>query len=181
MKTKRKIHHIDPALQNRLLIVFVLLEVLLIGAGMIVLYLELKEIAEENLFRIHFAESEPLSTLLLREVMQTMAVLVILNLAALGLAEWWWSRYLASIMRPLSALLARTAALDFTGDEAPGQRHTALSLAVAWRENERAHCKAIRTRISGLEEQAGHATASPEQTRTTLENLKTLLQARKTR
>ena len=178
--TKRKIHYIDPAVQNRLLIAFVLLEVLLIGAGMIVLYLDLKEVAEENLYRIHFAAREPLSTLLLREAMQILAVLVALNVAALGLAEWLWSRYLDSIMRPFSDLLARTGELDLARDGSPGQKHAILALVMAWRENERERCKGIRTEVSGLDENACHASPSKlKQTRAVLENLKALLPAGK--
>lgn len=178
--TKRKIHYIDPAVQNRLLIAFVLLEVLLIGAGMIMLYLDLKAVAEENLYRIHFAARESLSVLLFREAMQTLAVLVALNVAALGLAEWLWSRYLDSIMRPFSDLITRTGELDFTRDDAPGQQHAVLALVTAWRDNERERCKGIRSQVSGLDENAGHASASErEQIRAALENLKALLPARK--
>ena len=123
---KRKILYIDSALQNRLLLAFLLLEILLIGGGMIVMYLELKEIVEENLFRIHFAAAEPLSSLLFWKAMRILAALVILNVAALGLAEWLWVRHLESILNPLSELLTRTARLDFTADVIPKQQHAVL-------------------------------------------------------
>ncbi len=176
MQVKRKIHYIDPAIQNRMLIAFVLLETLLIGAGMVVLYQDLKEVVDENLFRIHFSAGESLSALLLREAMQTLAVLVAVNLAALGLAKWLWLRYLESILRPLSGLLARTGDLDFTPDESIAQKHTVLELALAWREVERERCKGIRAEISRLVEYAEDASPrAPEQTRAALESLKALL------
>lgn len=175
-EVRRKIHYIDAAVQNRLLVAFVLLEVLLIGVGMIVLYLDLKEVAEENLFRIHFAATESLSALLLREAMQTLAVLVTMNVAALGLAEWLWSRHLDSILRPLSGLLARTGDLDLARDETFEQRHAVLALAAAWRETERERCKGIRAEISRLDENADYSSPGAlEQTRATLENLKAFL------
>ncbi|MDP2785209.1 MAG: hypothetical protein Q8O38_11545 [Sulfurimicrobium sp.] len=173
---KRKIHYIDAAVQNRLLIALVLLEVLLISAGMIVLYLDMKEVVDENLFRIHFAATESLSALLFREAMQALAVLVIVNVAALGLAEWLWSRYLDSILRPLSGLLARTGDLDFSLDETFGQRHAVLELAVAWREAERERCKGVHAEISRLDENADYSSTNTlEQARAALENLMALL------
>lgn len=178
--TKRKIHYVDPAVQNRLLIVFVLLEVLLIGAGMIMLYLDLKAVAEENLYRIHFAARESLSVLLFREAMQTLVVLVVLNVAALGVAEWLWSRYLNSITLPFSDLLARTGNLDFTPDAHLEQSHAVLGLVTAWRENERERCKEIRSQVSGLDKNADHASASElKQIRAVLENLRARLPAHK--
>jgi len=172
---KRKIHFIDPAVQNRLLISFVLLEVILTVAGMLVLYLHLKEIADENLFRIHFASREPLSELL-RQGMRILGGLVVLNVAALGLAEWLWFRHLNSILLPLSGFLDRTGKLDFSHDEKPRSWHNVLARAEAWREAERKRCKSIRAEISALDEHADYSSAGIlKQTRTTLENLKALL------
>lgn len=173
---KRKIHYIDAAVQNRLLFSFVLLEVLLIAAGMIVLYLDLKEVADENLFRIHLAANEPLSAVLFREAIQALAVLVTLNVAALGLAQCLWSRYLDSILYPFSGLLSRTGDLDFTRDEICEQRHTVLAHAVAWREIERARCQGIRAELSKLDENADYSSTSTlEHTREILKNLKVFL------
>lgn len=173
---KRKKHYIDASVQNRLLISFVLLEVLLISVGMVVLYLHLKKIADENLFRIHFAANESLSALLFHEAMQAMAVLVVVNVAALGLAEWLWSRYLDSILQPFSNLLVKTGDLDFTQDEKCGQRHTVLEHAIAWREIEQARCNGIRTELSRLDENADYSSASTlEHARETLKTLKTFL------
>lgn len=177
---KRKIHYIDAAVQNRLLIALVLLEVLLISAGMIVLYLDMKEVVDENLFRIHFSATESLSALLFREAMQALAVLVIVNVAALGLAEWLWSRYLDSILCPLSSLLIRSGDLDFTRDETVEQRHAVLNFAVAWRETERERCKGMRAEISRLDENADYSSTNTlERTRAALENLKAFLPVHK--
>ncbi|MDP2961151.1 MAG: hypothetical protein Q8N54_00200 [Sulfurimicrobium sp.] len=179
-QVKRKIHYIDPAIQNRMLLAFVLLEVLLIGIGMIVLYQDLKEVVDENLFRIHFSSEDSLSALLLREAMQALTVLVIANLAALGLAKWLWLRYLNSILGPLSGLLARTGNLDFTPDESFAKKHVVLELALAWREVERERCKGIRAEISRLIENADDVSPRAlEQTRAALEKLKALLPAHK--
>lgn len=173
---KRKIHYIDAAVQNRLLFSFVLLEVLLIAAGMIVLYLDLKEVADENLFRIHLSANEPLSAVLFREAIQALAVLVALNVAALCLAQWLWSRYLDSILCPFSGLLSRTGDLDFTRDETCEQRHIVLAHAVAWREIERARCQGIRAELSKLDENADYSSTNTlEHTREILKNLKAFL------
>lgn len=172
----RKKRYIDPAIQNRLLISFILLEALLIGIGMIVLYLDMKEVADENLYRIHFSDGESLSALLLREAIQALGVLVTVNMAALGLAQWWWSRYLDSILQPFSDLLSRTSELDFTYDDTYGQQHTALEYMLAWREIERARCNGIRTELSKLDTNADYSSASAlENTREALKNLKAFL------
>ena len=173
---KRKIRYIDAAVQNRLLVSFILLEVLLISVGMVVLYLDLKAVADENLFRIHFAASESLSALLLREAMQTLGVLVTVNVAALVLAEWLWSRYLSSILHPFCNLLGRTGGLDFTHDETSGQQHSVLEYTIAWREIERARLNGIRTELAKLNEHADYSSASTlAKTRETLKNLKVFL------
>lgn len=173
---KRKKRYIDPAIQNRLLISFILLEALLIGIGMIVLYLDMKEVADENLYRIHFSDGESLSALLLREAIQALVVLVTVNMAALGLAQWWWSRYLNSILQPFSDLLSRTRELDFTHDPAYGQQHTVLEYVLAWREIERARCNGIHAEISRLSTDADYASESAlENTREALKNLKACL------
>lgn len=176
-QVKRKIHYIDADIQNRLLVSFVLLEVLLVGAGMAVLYLNLKEVIDESLFSAHLAARESLFMLLLREAMQTLAVLFLANLSALGLTKWLWLRYLdASILRPLSGLVARTGRLDFAPDETLEQRHSVLDLALAWRKTERARSNGIHAEISRLDENAGYSSAGElEKTRATLENLKALL------
>lgn len=173
---KRKIHYIDATVQNRLLISFVLLEMLLIGAGMVVLYLDLKTVADENLFRIHFAASESLSALLFREAIRALVILVAVNVAALGFSEWLWSRYLDSILRPFSSLLSRTGCLDFTHDGICEQRHTVLEHAAAWREVERARCHRIRAELSRLDENADYSSTNTlEHARETLKALKASL------
>ena len=180
MKTikQRKILYIDAALQNRLLIAFLLLEVLLISGGMIVMYSELKDVVEENLFRIHFSTIEPLSSLLFWKAMRILAALVILNVAALGLAEWMWHRHLDSILQPLSVLITRTAHLDFTPDDIHSQYHAVLVNTVAWRECERQRCAEIRAAITILDKNTNYSSASEvENTRAALEKLKTLLPA----
>lgn len=172
---KRKNHYIDAALQNRLLIAFILLEVLIIGGGMLVMYRELNDVVEENLFRIHFSALQPLSTLLFWKGMRILAALVILNVAALGLAEWWWERHLESILQPLSGLLTRTAQLDFTADEMNGELHAVLVNTMAWRECERQRCMAMRAALSVLDENADYSTkAELEKARSALETLKAL-------
>lgn len=172
-QVKRKIRYIDATVQNRMLVAFILLEVLLIGIGMIVLYLDLKEVVDENVFRIHFSTEQSLSSLLLREAMQTLAVLVVVNVAALIVADWLWLRYLDSILRPLSGLLTRSGKLDFTPDELFVQKHSIIELALAWREVERMRCKNIRAEISRLNEQGDDASPNAlEKTRATLESLK---------
>jgi len=178
MKTpvKRKIVLIDSSLQSRLLFAFLLLEMLLIGGGMIVMHLELKDVVEENLFRIHLAISESLSSLLIWKAMRILAMLAILNVVALGLAKWLWVQHLKSILKPLSELLSRTARLDFKADNVVGHHHAVLANTLAWRECERQRCMAIRAALSGLDENAcNSSTTALEKTRVALEKIKTLL------
>ena len=173
---RRKIHYVDRAIQSRLLVALILLEVLLVGAGLVLLYVDLKAVVEDNMFRIHLADAEPIFTLLFRETMRLLAILVVVNLVMLAVVERLWGRYVNSILRPFSGLVARTGELDLSGDAGVEQRHEAVGLALAWREAERTRCKSIRAEIADLRPEADFSSPDVrEQARASLERLKALL------
>lgn len=165
-KVRRRIRYIDRTLQRRLLAAFILLEVLLVVAGLLYLHSSLEAVLEESLYRIHLADAEPIFSLLLRETALVLGGLLLVNLAVLGFANWLWTRYVDSILRPFSGLLARTAGLDLSEDAGIPPRHQVLVLALAWRAAERARCRRIRAAIGSL------SGDTAPQTRAALERIK---------
>lgn len=165
-QARRRIRYIDRALQKRLLTGFILLEVLLVVAGLVYLHGSLEAVLEENLYRIHLADAEPIFSLLLRETALVLGGMLLANLAVLGGANWLWARYVDSILQPFAGLLERTAGLDLAEDVGIAPRHRVLVLALAWRAAERTRCLRIRAAVSSLSDDTA------PQTRTALERIK---------
>jgi hypothetical protein len=159
-KARRRIRYIDRTLQKRLLAAFIMLEVLLVIAGLVYLHGSLEAVLEENLYRIHLANSEPIFSLLLHKTALVLGGLLLANIVALGFANWLWTRYVESILRPFSDLLERTGRLDLSVDAGIQPRHQVLVLALAWREAERARCRRIREVLRNLSSDADHASPS---------------------
>lgn len=173
---RRKICQAEGVVQQRLLVAFVLLEVTLMVAGLACLHAALDAVVEENLYRVHFAGSEPLFALLLRETAFVLSGLLLLNVMALAAAEWVWTRHMNAIVRPLHGLLARTGRLDLSGDAGIDLCHPALALALAWRETERMCCLDIRAELACLDPDADYASpAVRREARAVLERLKASL------
>lgn len=165
-KARRRIRYIDRALQKRLLTAFILLEVLLVVAGLLYLHASLEAVLEESLYRIHLADAEPIFSLLLRETALVLGGLLLANLALLAAGNWLWTRYVDSILSPFAGLLERTARLDLSEDAGIAPRHPVLVLALAWREAERARCRRIRETVRSLSD------AAAPQARAALEKIK---------
>ena len=95
---RRKIHYVDETIQKFLLIGLVLLETgLAVGLAWL-MFRHLNQIIDDNLYRIHLADTAPILTQLIHEAVILLGIFTVANLAALVLIDFIWRRYIYSIL-----------------------------------------------------------------------------------
>ncbi|MCR4299855.1 MAG: hypothetical protein NUV75_14090 [Gallionella sp.] len=175
---KRRIVYVDDEVQKGLLIALVMIEILLVAGTLRVLYSQMGDVVEANLYRVHFSGKPHLYPLLLETALIGLSGLVAINVLMLWIAGWVWMRHVNSIVKPLRELLGKDEALDFSEDAAVHAPHKVVDLALAWRHTKRQRMLKLRTEIAKLSElgdlsDAGarhHARASLEAIRKLLPN-----------
>ena len=145
----RRIHYVDERIQKWLLVALVVLEVTLAGAAVAVLDWRLSGVIEDNLYRVHLAEAEPLLGQLALAAFNVLGVFVAANVIALLAADVIWRYYVSSVVRDFMTLIGKTRELDFSPDP-EATRHEVVALAAAWRARERARLAAIREQAEWL-------------------------------
>ncbi|HEB85963.1 MAG TPA: hypothetical protein ENI68_02965 [Gammaproteobacteria bacterium] len=149
---RRRRHFIDASIQGRLLAALVMLELILFSGAMVWLYLDLNAIIEGNLYRVHYADTEGLSPFL-AILFTIIPVILLVNLAALWLADVIWRGYVRRIVKQLRRILARISKLDLR--EQPEDRsvhHDVIEKARSWLANERQTFQEIKKTVSALPE-----------------------------
>ena len=149
---KRRIIYIDDNIQKRLLIALVTLEVLLIASTLWILYVQMSEIVEANLYRIHIIQNQSIYPLLLKTIMIGLIGLIAVNALLLWVVSWIWARHVDSILNPFRKLVSKVEALDFREDEPISIPHKVVELALAWRHFNRQNMLKLRQEISQLNE-----------------------------
>lgn len=157
---QRRIHYVDESIQKALLLALVLLEVALATGLAWLMWERLNAIVEDNLYRIHLADAQPILSQLLQEAGRLLGIFVMVNVVALVLVDVFWRRYVQSILRSFMLLMGKTCALDYSADVPVSARHQLLDLAQAQRELDRHRLSAVRDSVSRLvaAQQAGDAT-----------------------
>lgn len=150
VRRTRRIHYVDERIQKWLLVALVVLEVTLAGAAVAVLDWRLNGVIEDNLYRVHLAEAEPLLGQLALAAFNVLGVFVVANVIALLAADVIWRYYVSSVVRDFMALIGKTRELDFSPDP-DATRHEVVALAAAWRARERARLAAIRKQVEWLD------------------------------
>ena len=161
---KRRIIYIDGTVQKRLMIALVTLEILLVGAALWVLYLQLVGTVEANLYRAH-AVGKPVVFPLLKAAMLGLGSFLAINILLLWAADRLWARHLETILGPFSALTDKVSTLDFSADTTPDQPHNVVSMALAWRDAERRRLQILREKIRQLDTPAGSSTPADKERR----------------
>lgn len=146
----RRIHYVDERIQKWLLVALVVLEVALAGAAVAVLDWRLSGVIEDNLYRVHLAEAEPLLGQLTLAAVNVLGVFVAVNAIAVLAADAIWRYYVNSVVHDFMALIGKTGDLDFSPDP-EATRHEVLALAAAWRARERARLAEIRVQVGRLD------------------------------
>ena len=165
---KRRTVYVDGAVQKWLLIALVALEILLISAALWVLYLQLSELLEANLYRSHFSDKPHVYPLLFKNALIGLGGLVAINIVVLWVADRLWSRHVNSILRPVLELLGKVEGLDFAEASPPAASHRVIGLAYRWRKAERERLLRLRAEIARLEASDISSAANQEHTRAVL-------------
>lgn len=149
---KRRIIYVDEKVQKGLLVALITLEVLLVIGTLLVLYVQMGEVVDANLYRVHLSGQPDIYPLLLKTGLIGIGALVAVNVIVLWIATWVWVRHVDSIVRPFRELVAKVEALDFTEDQAHDVPHEVVDLALAWRHSKRSILRKLRAEIAKLDE-----------------------------
>ncbi|MCF6280994.1 MAG: hypothetical protein L3J28_02100 [Candidatus Polarisedimenticolaceae bacterium] len=143
-------HYVDRVLQGWFLVGLVTLEVLLFGVGLFIIYQNMNEAIELQIFQAH-APHESGSSLLLYELMSVLPWILVANVIAVLITSRIWSQYLEKVIRSLRQMLAMGAKLDFrdVSDQMTGS-HEVLDIGAAWMTRERDRNRIIKTAIAEL-------------------------------
>ena len=172
---KRRIIYVDASVQKWLLVALVLLEIILISGALWLLYVQMINTIEANLYRAH-AVAKPDFYSLMRVALIGLGGLLVINVFVLWLADRLWARQLASIIKPLMAMVSKVEMLDFSADVPVTRQHEVVNLAHAWRNTERQRLLNLRTAINQLDVLTETLTAAQQgQMRATLEAIRKLL------
>ena len=172
---KRRIIYIDDAVQKLLLIGLVFLEIILVTGALWLLYLQLINTVEANLYRAH-SVGNPDVYPLLKAALTGLSGLFVINIIALWIANYLWTRRLVAILRPFMALVNKVEALDFSADPPPSKPHEVVQLARAWHDAERQRLLNLRAVIRQLSVPGGTPSAAQKaHLRATLESIRQLL------
>lgn len=149
---KRRIVYVDEKVQKGLLVALVTLEVLLVSGTLWVLYVQMGEVVDANLYRVHFSGQPNIYPLLFKTGLIGIGALVAVNIIVLWIATWVWARHVDAIVRPFRELVAKVEALDFSEDQAQEVLHEVVDLALAWRHSKRRILHKLRAEITTLGE-----------------------------
>jgi len=149
---KRRIVYVDDKVQKGLLIALVTFEVLLIAGTLWMMYVQMGEVVDANLYRVHFSEQPNIYPLLFKTALAGVIGLIAINVLVLWVAGWVWARYVDSILKPFRELIEKVEALDFSEDAVVVIPHRVVDLALAWRRSKRHELLELRKEIARLDE-----------------------------
>lgn len=173
---KRRIIYVDDKVQKGLLVALVVLEILLIAGTLWMLYLQMSEIVDANLYRVHFSEKPNIYPLLLKTAMVGVIGLIAINVLVLWVAGWVWAHHVDSILKPFRELIGKVEAMDFTEDAPLVFPHKVVELALAWRRSKRQDMLKLRQEIARLDELGDLSDAATHaRARASLEAIRELL------
>jgi len=146
----RRRHYVDRVLQGRFLVGLVSLEVLLFGVGLFVVYQQMNEAIELQIFQAH-ASHEGGIALLVNELMQVLPWILVVNVVAVLITSRIWSQYLDKVIQSLRQMLSRGIHLDFRdiSNQLEGH-HEVLDIGAAWMARERERNRVIKSAVAGL-------------------------------
>lgn len=149
---RRRIKYIDETLQKWFLIVLVALEAGLAAGLAWLMFRHLNQIVDDNLYRVHLADTVPMLTQLIHQALILLALFFATNLLLLALVHFVWGRHVHSIFRLFMELMGKTRRLDFSADPEISDLHRVLDLTEAQREQDRIRLTEIRKQLAGLEQ-----------------------------
>lgn len=173
---RRHTMYLDQRIQQRLLWLLVLMELLLVFACIAYLYTDLKEVIDNQIYRIHFGDNTNTSSRLLAAISEALALLFACNLLALVIADRVWARYVNRILGQFRTLIERTRQLNLSRDDDIGHEHEVIDLALAWRQYEHQIWLDVREELAAIPKQPDLQDASErEAIKQRLRNMRIIL------
>ena len=128
----------------------VTMEVILSVIALFALYSALGEAIDQNLYRIHQAETMNLFAQLFTQGMRVLGWILLVNFVALLLADRIWTFYVNCILDSLMTLMSASQRLDFSEKKGIRCNHDVLAQALAWRHSEYCRINELRENIRVL-------------------------------
>ena len=172
LQNRRRVRIVDHVLQKTLLYALVILETMGVAIAIWMLYKALGEIIDEKTYRIHLSEKVNMLSLLLSEGMRILGAMLLLNVAALIIADRIWAFYVAGILRNLGNLMAASRQMDFAEQDPNSFHHAVLEQASTWRQAESVRLTKLRASIRSLPGQLPTTPQAQDLTATTLKGMK---------
>ncbi len=151
MPIKRRIIYVDDKVQKGLLLALIVLEAALIAGTLWMLYQQMNEIVNANLYRVHFIEKPNIYPMLLKTVLLGVLGLIAINVILLWVVSWMWARHVDSILKPFGELVGSVGELDFTEKTKFDAPHKVVELAHEWHSSKRQQLLKIREEIARLD------------------------------
>lgn len=146
----RHIHYLDNRIQKGLLIALVSMEIMLVVIAMWLLHGTLSDAIEQQMYQVHFTSHRSIFSILFTECVKILGVFLLVNLAALLLAERIWAYWVNGILRNLMTLTEAALHLDFSEKSHISCNHPVLMQAMAWRYAEFFRIEGVRQDIHTL-------------------------------
>ncbi|HIJ84944.1 MAG: hypothetical protein HW380_3365 [Magnetococcales bacterium] len=145
------VRYVDYKVQMRMLIALVAMELTIISVGLAYLYYRFASIIDANIYRIHKQASTDVFSVMLQETTWVLSVSVLINLAALLIADRVWIRYVRSIVGAFGSQADRIADLDFRVDHPELEtQHESIDMIQTWYRGERQRSMEIRTALNAI-------------------------------
>jgi len=173
---RRKHKFIDATVQGRLLFALIGLELFLFTIAIFWLHHELSTIVEQNLYRVHYSNHEGAATLS-GVVFMVVALVFVVNVIALWIADYIWRRYINSVVCVLKDILSGIGEMNFSKSSMHIQTdHDVLDKALQWKMQEQQYYSDIKEAISILPDEINPADEnSIAQVEKDLEKLQSLI------
>lgn len=172
---RRHIFYVDRAIQRPFIVGLVLVEVALVVIAIAVAYWRLNVVIDESLYRVHITEFGPVWMRLAKEAAWILGAFAAINMLVLVVVESISSRFERLVLEDLGALIRKTEHLDFSADSGDRNTHEILTLALAWREKERARFVAVRDQLDQMKVVFGINPPSKSKVRTAIESIRNLI------
>lgn len=142
-KNKRKKHYINPDIQKRLIINLVIIELVLISLTTLWLYMDISQLIENNMYKIHIKNTLSVEFFAVRFA-EAAFVLLIINFLIASLVIWYWRDYINRITSQLNEVADAMQKLDFTFKFDVYVEHEVSRIALNWFNQEKQTLSDIR-------------------------------------
>lgn len=164
-------HYVDDRLQRQLIIGLAMLQVTLVCAAFLWLYLGLDRLIAEKLYQIHPASDRSALDQLLLLILPALTGMVAIDVVALSIADRFWNAHITRVIESFTYHVSAIANLDFRPLPSMASDHELIVRASAWLATERE----LWLRLKALAEDLG-ASPKPNNQSNTIKRITLLLE-----